>query len=143
MTIDKAIRHSEEVAKRYERMEDSHDDKLREECLQCAADHRQLAEWLTELKELKVAGVQPIDRWISVKDRLPEDDGKYMVWYKGELDICEFDVESQTFGYTYDDYDEMYSHLVCWDDGMDKDITHWMPLPEPPKDGDTECHDTK
>lgn len=85
---------------------------------------------------------QPV-KWISVKDRLPEDDGKYMVWYKGELDICEFDVESQTFGYTYDDYDEMYSHLVCWDDGMDKDITHWMPLPEPPKDGDTECHDTK
>ena len=91
----------------------------------------------------KAADVQPVDKWISVKDRLPEDDGKYMVWYKGELDICEFDVESQTFGYTYDDYDEMYSHLVCWDDGMDKDITHWMPLPELPKDGDTECHDTK
>ena len=44
MTIDEAIKHSEEVAERYERMEDSHDDKLKEECLQCAADHRQLAE---------------------------------------------------------------------------------------------------
>ena len=53
MTIDEAIRHSEEVAERYERMEDSHDDKLRDECLQCAADHRQLAEWLKELKEAK------------------------------------------------------------------------------------------
>lgn len=79
----------------------------------------------------------PFNQWISVKDRLPEDDGKYMVWYKGELDICEFAAESQTFGYTCDDYDEMYSHLVYWDDGMDKDITHWLPLPEPPKDGDT------
>lgn len=71
--------------------------------------------------------------WISVKDRLPDKDGKYMVWYKGESCICEFDAESQTFGYTYDDYDEMYSHLVCWDDDMHKDVTHWRPLPEPPE----------
>ena len=53
MTIDEAINHSEEVAERYERMEDSHDEKLKKECLQCAADHRQLAEWLKELKEAK------------------------------------------------------------------------------------------
>ena len=53
MTLDEAIKHCEEIAERYERMEDSHDDKLKEECLQCAADHRQLAEWLTELKEAK------------------------------------------------------------------------------------------
>ena len=53
MTIDEAIKHCEEVAERYERMEDSPDDKLREECLQCTADHRQLAEWLKELKELR------------------------------------------------------------------------------------------
>ena len=79
------------------------------------------------------ADVEPVKGWISVKDRLPENDGKYMVWYRGELDICEFDAESQTFGYTYDDYDEMYSHLVYWDDSMDKKVTHWMPLPEPPK----------
>jgi len=53
LTLDEAIKHCEEVAERYERMEDSHDDKLKEECLQCAADHRQLAEWLRELKEAK------------------------------------------------------------------------------------------
>lgn len=40
MTIDEAIRHCEEVA---EKMNDC----------ECAADHRQLAEWLTELKEAK------------------------------------------------------------------------------------------
>lgn len=77
---------------------------------------------------------KPVNGWISVKDRVPENDGKYMVLYKGELDICEFDTDSQTFGYTYDDYDEMYSHLVCWDDCMDKYVTHWMPLPELPKE---------
>lgn len=92
---------------------------------------------LVDIGIIPAADVQPV-KWISVKDGLPEDDGKYMVWYKGELDICEFDAESQTFGYTYVDYDEMYSELVCWDDDMDKDITHWMPRPKPPKDGDTE-----
>ena len=40
MTIDEAIRHCEEVA---EKMNDC----------ECAADHRQLAEWLRELKEAK------------------------------------------------------------------------------------------
>ncbi len=53
MTLDEAIAHSLEVAERYERMEDSHDDRLREECAECAAEHRQLAEWMTELKELR------------------------------------------------------------------------------------------
>ena len=75
--------------------------------------------------------------WISIKDRLPEDDGKYMVWY-GEFEICEFDAESQTFGYTYEDYDEMYSHLVCWDDCINKKVTHWAYLPEPPKESSNE-----
>ena len=58
MTIDEAIKYSKEVAERYERMEDSHDDKLKDECLQCAAGHRELAEWLKELKERRAADVK-------------------------------------------------------------------------------------
>lgn len=77
--------------------------------------------------------IEPDKDWTSIKERLPENDGKYLVWCMGEWDICEFDVESQTFGYTYDDYDEMYSHLVCWDDSINKNVTHWQPLPKPPK----------
>ncbi len=54
MTIDEAISHALEVAERYDRVEDSHaDEGLKQECIQCAADHRQLAEWLTDYKELK------------------------------------------------------------------------------------------
>jgi hypothetical protein len=36
-------------------------------CTKCAAYHRELAEWLTELKELKAADVQPVKhgRWIG------------------------------------------------------------------------------
>ena len=63
MTIDKAIAHAMEVA---ERQEISADDKemysemlgedykgFEEGCRECAAEHRQLAEWLIELKDLR------------------------------------------------------------------------------------------
>jgi len=119
--------------KSHKQLEDKHWDECRQiiahydnELSKHQKEMPKIVEYIDCLRSL------PVNRWISVKERLPEDDGKYMVWYKGELDICEFDAESQKFGYTYDDYDEMYSHLVCWDDGIDKDITHWMPLPEPP-----------
>ena len=68
MTLDEAIRHCEEVAEEndlaagtYELLaENNHNlyEKLTAEtnssrCAECAADHRQLAKWLTELKELE------------------------------------------------------------------------------------------
>lgn len=55
MTIDEAIRHCEEVA---EKMNDC----------ECAADHRQLAEWLRELKEAKrllKAAVEDINFYVD------------------------------------------------------------------------------
>ena len=60
MTIDEAIRHCEEVAERYETRAKIIDRRKLgfalenpTACHECAADHRQLAEWLTELKEAK------------------------------------------------------------------------------------------
>lgn len=59
-----------------------------------------------------------VDKWVSVKDKLP-DEGKYvLVW------------ESQGFAYC--------DKLVCgiWNIGANNSaiITHWMPLPEGPKE---------
>ena len=51
MTIDEAIKHNIDMAERYERFEESHDEKLKEECLKCAEEYRQLAEWLMKLEE--------------------------------------------------------------------------------------------
>lgn len=48
MTIDEAIRHAEEVAEGYEKIKRIKAVTL-EEC-KCAEEHRQLAEWLKELK---------------------------------------------------------------------------------------------
>lgn len=48
MTIDEAIKHAEEVA---ERLENSHKrDWMCEDDERCAEEHRQIAEWLKELK---------------------------------------------------------------------------------------------
>lgn len=58
MTIDEAIRHCEEVAENNEQFASgkwigSEGEANRQECLQCAADHRQLAKRLKDLKEAK------------------------------------------------------------------------------------------
>ncbi len=63
MTIDEAILHAEEVAERHEEIK-----RIKavtsEEC-KCAAEHRQLAEWLKELKKLRQKDAQ-------IKDAISE-----------------------------------------------------------------------
>lgn len=73
MTLDEAIKHCEEVAEEndlaagmYEILaENNHNayEKLTAEttssrCAECATDHRQLAEWLKELKDLREENVE-------------------------------------------------------------------------------------
>ena len=62
MTIDEAIKHAEEVAEKFEslheRYENMDEDRLlfrvkENECKNCAEEHRQLANWLKELKQLR------------------------------------------------------------------------------------------
>ena len=68
MTIDEAIKHCLEVADKNEisaitfknckeiktnMYEKLTAEKAESDCLQCATDHRQLAEWLTDYKELR------------------------------------------------------------------------------------------
>ena len=60
LDIDTAIKHCLEVAEQnefetriYDELNRQGDEEYRNNHCQCAADHRQLAEWLTELKELE------------------------------------------------------------------------------------------
>ena len=61
MTLDEAIKHCEEVAEEQERKAQCMGRQFvgtamanyQNGCFECAADHRQLAEWLRELKECK------------------------------------------------------------------------------------------
>lgn len=54
MTLDEAIKHCEEVAEKKEEdaswFWDKEGNPNYENCVECASEHRQLAEWLKELK---------------------------------------------------------------------------------------------
>ena len=56
MTLEEAIKHCEEVAETQEEncKYAEHDHYTKLEASACAAEHRQLAEWLRELKELRI-----------------------------------------------------------------------------------------
>lgn len=70
--------------------------------------------------------------WISVKDRLPNCNGCYLVWRprfyqeKGMPSICYFD-GTNTW---HDSYGVDFTRTLA-----SEDVSHWMPLPEPPKEG--------
>ena len=52
MTIDEAIRHCNNIAKREDEKADSANiEQYQYHCRECAKEHRQLAKWLRELKE--------------------------------------------------------------------------------------------
>lgn len=54
MTIDEAIKHCLDIADGQDKCADiSISVHAKERISKCAADHRQLAEWLTELKEAR------------------------------------------------------------------------------------------
>lgn len=67
MILDDAIKHAEEVAEehtKYNRYGGF------ESCDECAEEHRQLAKWLKELKQLRKQTKK--GHWIPVSERLPK-----------------------------------------------------------------------
>lgn len=64
-----------------------------------------------------------VQEWISVKDRLPENGDVVLCFMEfGEQRILQWDsVSSWWLGYGHGD------------DWQKADVTHWMPLPKPPK----------
>ena len=68
--------------------------------------------------------VQPVNHWISVKDRLPENDN----------DVLVYDTDCGIVIGWYDK--EIGDFAADFISPLDA-VTHWIPLPEPPKEGDT------
>ena len=126
MKLDEAIKHAEEEAKEQDKLckryDDasgytrSHNEDIRttgaKKCEECAEEHRQIAEWLKELKQLREQ-----TRWIPVSERMPNFN-----------DIVLASTDS--------DYDELkvvltvYGAEEFWFNGK---IKAWIPLPEPYK----------
>lgn len=88
-------------------------------CRACA-----YADAMDFIDAIPAADVQPVNRWISVKDKLPDEDGWYLVCKHNRVRVAEWCKD-------------------CWYNESDLPIddcaiTYWQPLPEPPKDGDAE-----
>ena len=73
MTLEEAIKHAEEVADlKYSEAKEAHlqeQDKYADECFACAAEHRQLAEWL---KILKSAKFEYDEAWRTITHPTPD-----------------------------------------------------------------------
>lgn len=96
--------------------------------------------WLTWMSEKLVFEAPIIDGWISVKDKLPEKNGMYIVF--SESPIC----RSMLFANFAKDLQKIdknafygmkhpgwYEYDSEWGYCELNYITHWMPRPEPPK----------
>jgi hypothetical protein len=77
---------------------------------------------LNMVEDVPTIDYVPRQQWISVKDRLPETFQNVLVCTKHEMLLCHHDGDEWVIN-----YDGEYA-------GYDYDITHWMPLPEPPNE---------
>ena len=84
MTLDEAIQHCEITAKSNEKLAEFYynkdpgkNQKSGDACQECAAEHRQLAEWLKELKQYR-EGTLFVHDWIPVSERLPENESNVL-----------------------------------------------------------------
>lgn len=78
-----------------------------------------LDEAIYDIRTIKAADVQPVNQWISVNDRLPNEDDCYLVVIESEICVS-IDIA---------EYSENRWHK------HDK-VLYWQPLPKPPKDGE-------
>lgn len=75
-----------------------------------------------------------MNEWINVKDRLPEENKLYLCVRTShpKMWLESFDTKERKFGVWWDyepdgQYHKKYRFIE------NKGISHWMPLPEPPK----------
>jgi len=135
MTLDEAIKHCEEVAEEQDKLCKVNDsfNFSQPKWEKCAEEHRQLAEWLKELKQLRQQA-----SWIPIVYREATQEEKDDYFARNGEELC-YMVESEmpehgqevlvsSGGYVSEDiFDEDYysfeNHEII-------DVDAWMPLPK-------------
>ena len=131
MTLDEAIKHAEEVAdvcefeaSKYD-MTDAYESHVACQEGKCAEEHRQLAEWLKELKQLRDQ-----TRWIPVSDRLPNN--HEYIKNNGLFNVSD---GNRSYFDWFDIYNtEKFVKPTIAGFRVDNAVTAWMPLPKPYKE---------
>lgn len=122
MTIEEAIKHAEEVM--VENLEKTKgrnaSDPIAINCFECAEEHRQLAEWLKELKQLREQ-----TRWIPVSEELPDKEGYYLCSVRYMYPPYNF-FEPEKVKYMDD------VTIQKFDGEFNIEVKAWMPLPPAP-----------
>lgn len=70
-------------------------------------------------------------KWINVRDGFPQD-GQYVIVYAKNCSLKARMYNSADI--TYADFCQNQNEFFDIDSDVIKDVTHWMPLPNPPKD---------
>lgn len=105
LDIDTAIKHCLEVAEQNETQADkigrqfigSAMDKRATDCRECAADHRQLAEWLTELKEAKRLLKAAVEGMCWLNENTQDSDGSCTIRTEHGCSGCPLDINGDLF----------------------------------------------
>jgi len=80
-------------------------------------------EFIEYLLDTEIGEIENLPgRWRSVEDGLPEYIGAYLIYFIEEL--------SGVIAWSFFNSDKKWAIPSC---GFYQNVTHWMPLPEPPK----------
>ena len=91
---------------------------------------------LGDIADYLISNGVTVQEWISVDDRLPDETGRYLAVKKriapDKLGGNRTDIVILRF--FVDDGFRMPTHIPDWiNDEINEEVTHWMPLPQPPK----------
>lgn len=83
-------------------------------------EHRENYDGLDEVNEACRMGMEALERtrWIPCSERLPEHSARCLCYCNGEIRVLKYWRTQQEFQYG----------------GRKRNVTHWMPLPEPPEE---------
>ena len=114
--------------------------------------HPMVHDLITEnlILQSELAAEREAHRWIPVSEKLPEDDGSLnesdcsVIFTGNEYEIiscafyCRFKIKDADDCFYYDKitYDFTHGEWEMYFEGqlIDIEVTHWQPLPEPPKE---------
>ena len=83
---------------------------------------------------MKSLGYRKQSEWISVDERLPDPNEDCLVAAKvGDRTVVDLGERVESFNIRTGEHYCEWMIANDWDEGEGCEITHWMPIPEPPK----------